>query len=727
MNISSAQVKYTLSGKIKDATNGEDLIGATLSIKEINNGIVSNEYGFYSITLPEGTYTVNVSYLGFANYDQIIELNDNRKLDINLEPASNELKEVVITSDAPDKNVREHQMSVVEVDIKQIRKIPALLGEVDVIRSIQLLPGVSTVGEGASGFNVRGGGIDQNLVLMDEAPVYNSSHLFGFFSVFNPDAVKDVKLIKGGIPAQYGGRLSSILDVRLKDGNNKKLAVNGGLGLIFSRLSIEAPIVKDKGSFILAIRRSYIDFLARPLLKGELKKSSFYFYDFTAKANYTFGKNDKLFLSGYFGRDVFGAGFGFDWGNGTASLRWNHVYNNKLFSNLTAFYSKYDYRLGTKGTSTNGDGFVWKSSITTSSFKPDFTYYANPKNTITFGAQVMHYIFFPGKAVATTQGVDIEISLPNKYALESAFYLGNEHKITDKFSMQYGLRYSLFHYVGKGTSYTFNDTVPGLKKDVQSEQSYGNGKVIAKYNNPEPRLSLKYDLTNSSSVKASYNRTVQYIHLLSNTAASVPLDVWTPSTNNIQPQKADQYVLGYFKNFGKNNDFETSVEGYYKTMHNQVEYINNADLLLNKYLEGDLLNAKGRAYGLEFFVKKNKGKFTGWVSYTLARTERQTPAINKNEWYPSRFDRTHNLNVIASYDLTERWSVSANFIFGSGTPLSLPPNKFEYQGFKVPHNPEDFRNNYRITPYHRLDLSATLKKRKKEGKERKEIVLSCEL
>lgn len=710
-----AQERYTLNGKIKDAANGEDLIGATLTIKELNNGVVSNEYGFYSITLPKGTYTVNVSYLGYATFEQSVDLNANQKLNIELSNESITLNEAVVTSEAANKNVSDAQVSVAQLDIKQIRKIPALLGEVDVVRSIQLLPGVSSVGEGSSGFNVRGGSIDQNLVLLDEAPVYNSSHLFGFFSVFNPDAVKDVKLIKGGIPAQYGGRLSSILDVRLKDGNNKKLAVNGGVGLIFSRLSIEAPIVKDKGSFIIAARRSYADVLAKPFLKGELKKSSFYFYDLTAKANYTLGKNDKIFLSGYFGRDVFGAGFGFDWGNGTASFRWNHVYNDKLFSNITAFYSKYDYKLGTKGTSTSGDGFVWRSSITNYSVKPDFTYYLNPMNTITFGAQAILYDFYPGLAVATSENVDTEISLPNKYALEAAVYLGDELKLTEDFTVQYGLRYSFFNYMGKGTAYTYGDATPGIKKPLLSEQQYSQWDIIKQYSNPEPRLSVKYGLNSASSIKASYNRTAQYIHLLSNTAASIPLDVWTPSTNNIKPQLADQYVLGYFRNFGSNNTFETSIEGYYKNLKNQVEYIDNADLILNPYLEGQLLNAKGRAYGLELYLKKNKGKLTGWVSYTLSRTERQTAGVNKGNWYPSRFDRTHNLNVVVSYDISERWSLATNFAFGSGTPISLAPNKIDYQGFSVSQNPDGSRNNYRIPAYYRFDLSATCYKKKKQG------------
>jgi hypothetical protein len=711
-----AQQKYSISGNIKDASNGEELIGATLNVKELNTGVATNEYGFFSITLPQGKYTIVISYLGYKEKSLVVDLFSNQKINFELETEAAELKEVVVSTEKLDKNVKEVQMSVAQIDIKQIKKIPAFLGEVDVVRAVQLLPGVSTVGEGASGFNVRGGNIDQNLILLDEAPVYNSSHLFGFFSVFNPDAVKDVKLYKGGIPSSYGGRLSSILDVRLKDGNSKKLAVKGGLGVIFSRLSVEAPINKGKGSFIIAGRRSYIDVLARPLLTGALEGVKAYFYDLTAKVNYTVSPKDKLFLSGYLGRDVFGSEFRFNWGNATTSLRWNHVYNNKVFMNLTAFYSNYDYQLGTLGTTTGGDGFEWKSNIINYSLKPDFTWYLNPKNTISFGAQSIFYTFRPGNTKATVQNEATELNLPEKYSIENAFYISNEQTITDKLSFRYGLRNSLFSYLGPGTSLEFEPNTPGLRKSVSKETEHGNFENIKTYNNLEPRFSAKYELSSTSSVKASYDRTVQNLHLVSNTAASVPLDVWSPSTNNIKPQLGDQVAAGYFKNFGECNAFETSIEGFYKNMRNQLEYIDEADLLLNPRLEADLLQGKGRAYGAELYVKKNTGRITGFVSYTLSRTERFTEGVNRNEWYPSRFDRPHNLNLVVSFELSERVTIAANFIFGSGTPISLPANKYYVEGMPVAHDPLMRRNNIRIPNTHRLDLSLTLKCKKREGR-----------
>jgi hypothetical protein len=605
------------------------------------------------------------------------------------------------------------EMSVAKLDMKTIQKMPALLGEVDVVRSIQLLPGVSTVGEGSSGFNVRGGGVDQNLILLDDAPVYNSSHLFGFFSVFNPDAVKDVKLIKGGIPAQFGGRLSSLLDVRMKDGNKKRIAGSGGIGAIFSRFALEGPIVKDKGSWIIAGRRSYIDVLAKPFLKNDLKDAKFYFYDLTAKANYTINARNNVYLSGYLGRDVFAQGFGFNWGNATTTFRWNHLFSDKLFSNLTAFYSNYDYKLGVK---SGDEGFEWKSKIITYSVKPEFTYYLNNKNTVTFGGQALLYDFRPGTIVVETKNSKITNVLNPKYAMENALYVGNEQTITKRLSTQYGLRYSLYNFIGPSEAYTFRDTTEGIRKELATTTTYAKGKNIKNYGNFEPRLSVKYELNEKSSIKASYNRMAQYIHLMSNTAASTPLDIWTPSTNNIRPQVANQVALGYFKNFGTDNKFETSVEAYYKKMDNQLEYITGAELLLNKYYEADLLTALGRAYGLEFYAKKNKGKFTGWVSYTLARTERVTQAINNNKWFPSRFDKPHTLSTVAMYDLSEKWNVSANFTFSSGAPATFASNRAQVQGYVIPHNPSNTRNNYRIPSYHRLDLSATYEKKPAEGK-----------
>jgi hypothetical protein len=706
----SAQSTYTISGTIQDASNGEDIIGVNVYAREQKVGASTNVYGFYSLSLPKGVHTLVFSYLGYHKVEKTIDLNENTTLNIELKEEGNVLGEVIVTAEREDANVRSVEMSVNKVEMKTIKKMPALLGEVDVIRSIQFLPGVSSVGEGSSGFNVRGGAIDQNLVLLDEAPVYNSSHLMGFFSIFNPDVVKDVKLIKGGIPSTYGGRISSILDVRMKEGNNKKTEFSGGIGTIFSRFMLESPIVKDKGSFVVALRRSYIDILAKPFLNKDLKDVKFYFYDFTAKANYKINDKNTVYLSGYFGRDVFGADFGFDWGNATTTFRWNHVFNNKLFLNTTVFYSNYNYSLDSDLKNENTeDVFRWKSNILNYSVKPDFTWYLNSKNTITFGGQSIFYQFNPGNALVVSGGEGQDIGLDSKRAIESAVYFGNEQKITDNITLNYGLRYSHYNYFGTATSFIFDETTPaGDRKQVLETRNHTGNESIQQFGNLEPRFAMNIGLNNNTSVKIGYNRLAQYIHLLSNTTASSPLDVWTPSTNNIKPQLSDQIAVGVFKNF-KNNMYESSVEVYYKTMQNQIDYIRNADLLLNPYVEGDLMYGKGRAYGAEFFVKKNKGDLSGWVSYTLSRTERKVDGLNNNEWFLSRIDKLHNLSVVSIYDITKKWNIGATFMFMTGTPASFPTSKYVWQGMAIPHNYYDERNTYRIPASHRLDLSATKK------------------
>jgi hypothetical protein len=714
------QSKTVLSGYVRDAKTGEDLIGVTILIKETGKAATTNEYGFFSITLPPAEYTLTIKYIGYNTLTQTVSLMISQRKNFELTPVVKELKVVNITGERKDENIKTTEMSTNKLDMKAITKIPALLGEVDLIKSIQLLPGVSTVGEGASGFNVRGGSIDQNMILLDEAPVYNSSHLFGFFSVFNPDAVKDVKLYKGGINAKYGGRLSSILDVRLKEGNKKQFAAQGGIGIIFSRLTLEGPIKKGKGSYIIAGRRSYGDVLAAPFLAGnkDFDGLQLYFYDLTAKANYSIGQKDKLFLSGYIGRDVFGvASFGFNWGNQTLTARWNHVFSNKLFSNTTAFYSNYDYGIGTDNLGAR-EAFKWTSKILNYSVKQDFSWYTNSKNTINFGGQSIYYQFQPADATFKSGGVTQTISLPFKYALENALYVSNDQIINSRISLSYGLRYSTFDYIGKGEKQNYTNQYSSFGRIISSIEKFDDFESIQNYQNLEPRFAFKYELNSSSSVKASYMRTSQYLHLVSNTAASIPLDVWTPSTNNIKPQLSDQVAIGYFKNFGEvKNTYEFSVETYYKDMQNQIDYIDGADLLLNPFLEGQLLSGKGRAYGLEFFVKKNTGRLTGFISYTIARTERQTEMINKNEWYPTRFDKLHNLNFIVSYDLTKRWSLNSNLIYGSGTPVNLPTNKFSYEGFQVPHNPNAPRNNIRIPDFFRIDFTATVKSKDRQQPE----------
>lgn len=708
-----AQDRYTLNGYVKDANNGEGLIGVSVYVRENASGVATNPYGFYSLTLPTGDYTLIYSYVGYAKKEVKVSLTTDLTLDVELEEAARELEEVVVSVEREDENVKSVEMSVNKLEIKTIKKMPALLGEVDLIKSIQLLPGVSTVGEGSSGFNVRGGDISQNLVLLDEAPVYNSSHLFGFFSIFNPDAVKDVKLIKGGIPAQYGGRVSSILDVRMKEGNSKKREINGGIGSIFSRLTYEQPFLAGKGSFIVAGRRSYLDVLAKPFMNKDLRDSKFYYYDLTTKVNYRLGNKDTFFASGYFGRDVFGGGsFGFEWGNATATARWNHIFSPKLFMNLTAYYSNYDYSLSA-GEETDVNAFIWKSRIISSSIKPDFTFYLSPNNQVTFGGQYIHYHAKPASAFAISENERIDLSQAPKYADESALYVGNEQKIGERLSLQYGLRFSLFRNLGPGIYYEYIDVDPGRRKQpVLPGESYSKGEVVKQYANWEPRLALNVGVTNTASIKASYNRTAQYLHLLSNTAASSPLDVWTLSSPNIKPQTADQVALGWFQNFA-DNAYDFSVEVYYKKLYNQIDYVPSSDLLLNNYVEGDLLFGKGRAYGAEFYLKKNKGKLNGWISYTLSRTERQIETISNNNWFPARFDKPHHLNLVAIYDLNKRLSFSGNFVFTSGTPATYPTNRFEFNGWALPYNYTNVRNNNRIGAYHRLDLSATLKLQKK--------------
>lgn len=699
-----SQEEYTLSGYIKDKSSGESLIGATISIKDTKLGAVTNAYGFYSLTLPKGKYTATASYIGFEKLEKTIELNKDTKLNIELSTLDILSDEVLVTAQKANNNVTSIEMSTLELSAQTLTRMPALLGETDVVKSIQLLPGIASVGEGSTGFNVRGGGIDQNLVLLDEAPVYNSSHLFGFFSVFNPDAVKDVKLVKGGIPAEYGGRLSSILDVRLKEGNNRKFNVDGGIGAIFSRLAIEGPIIEDKLSFLIAGRRSYIDVLAKPFLADGLEDSKFYFYDLTAKTNWKIDESNTLFASGYFGRDVFGAGFGFDWGSQTFTTRWNHLFSDKLFSNLTYYYSNYDYKL--QFGEDDQDVFKWQANIVTQSVKYDLEYFFSPKNNIDFGIEALYYDFVPGNAVGVSDGISVPISLDEQFAGQLSAYIGQEIDASDDLSFKYGLRGSYYQYLGPGTAYYYGDTIVGISKPLISEEKFDDFANIADYFNLEPRFSVKYQINEESSLKASYNRMAQYVHLVSNTAASSPLDVWTPTTNNIKPEIADQVALGYFKNFD-DNEWETSVEVYYKDLKNQIEYRNGADLLLNEYLEADFLSGDGRAYGAEFYIKKNSGDLTGWISYTLARTERQVNGINNSDWFPARFDRTHNLSIVGFYDLSKTWSLSANFILSSGTPGTFPTNRFEWQGYYIPHNEEGSRNNFRIPMTHRLDLSVT--------------------
>lgn len=712
---------YTVSGYVKDSTSGELLIGSTVYVQELGIGTQTNVYGFYSLTIPAGNYTLEYRYLGYVSRIIRINLMKNEQINVDLVPEELKLEEIVITSSRGDRNITDVEMSAQELDIRTIRKIPSFLGEVDVIKSIQLLPGVSTVGEGASGFNVRGGSVGQNLILLDEAPVYNSSHMLGFFSVFNPDAVKDIKLYKGAVPARYGGRIASILDIRMKDGNNKKFGVDGGIGTVFSRLAVEGPIVKDKGSFILAGRRSYIDVLARPFTSFFDNGAALNFHDLTLKTNYRFNQNNALYLSGYFGRDkfLFDREQGFSWGNKTATLRWNHLFGDRVFSNFTFFISDYDYEL--KFGDTERDKFHWESRIRTMDLKPEFTYSINASNELTFGGDLLYYKFRPADATGVSNGTPINVSLEEKFAFESALYIGNETKFSKAISARYGLRLSNFQSLGPGYVYEWETTVPGQRKRLISSRRVEKFEKIASYTNLEPRASLRVKIGNKMSVKASYNRMAQYLHLISNTTASNPLDVWRPGTNNLKPQRGDQFALGIFRNFGQMDDYEFSLEGYYRTTDNQVEYIDGAEIFINEYLEADLLSGIGRAMGLEFYLKKNTGKLNGWISYTVGKTELKVEGINNGEWYPTRFDQRHNLKIVGYYNLNDRWTFSANFTFLSGTPTTFPTDRFTQQGYLIPYNAYGSRNNVRIANFHRLDISAIFygKKYRRNGKARK--------
>lgn len=704
---------YTISGTIKDQTNGEALIGATVYIRALSKGTVTNVYGFYSLTVPEGEYKLTASYIGYKNTVKKVNLDGtNQKLNIELAPSSNELDEIVVTDKKINENITKVEMSVEKLDMKQIKSMPAFLGEVDVIKSIVALPGVSTVGEGTTGFNVRGGGVDQNLVLLDESIVYNSSHLFGFFSIFNPNSVKDIKLYKGAIPAKYGGRLSSVLDIRQKEGNMKQFSGAGGIGLVSSRLTLETPIVKDKSSLLIAGRRSYADLFLKLSPNKSLRENQAYFYDLNTKFNYTINDNNRIYVSGYFGRDVFklGSQFNFSWGNTAATVRWNHLFNSKLFSNVSAMFSDYNYGLGSSGT---GFGFDWKAGIKSYQIKNDLTWFINSNYTFDFGVSGILYNFNPGKMslVVPLEGIS-GITVAQEKAIESAAYFNSEHKLNPNFTLTYGLRYSLFMNLGKRTVRTYQENQPRRTETVASTRNYDNNEVIQTYQGFEPRIGMRWQLNERNSVKASYARNRQYIHLISNTTAPMPIDIWKASDTHVKPQIADQVALGYFHNFA-NHTFELSTEIYYKKMQNLVDYKNGADLLLNEYIETELLSGEGRAYGFEFMLKKPAGKFNGWISYTLARTERLVDGnfpeerINNGTYYPADYDKLHNFTFVGTFQATKRLSFSANFVYNTGRPFTLPDAKYQYNGTTV----IDYsgRNQNRIPAYHRLDLSMTLK------------------
>ena len=700
--------RVTLSGYVKDSENGETLIGVNVYVNELKTGTVTNAYGFYSISIQPGNYNVKFSYLGFTNVEKQIELKLNTTLNLELKPMQKELEEVVITAERAEANVKQPEMSVNKLDNMAIKKIPALMGEVDILKTIQMLPGVLPTAEGTSGFSVRGGSMDQNLIVLDEATVYNASHLMGFFSVFNNDAIRDVKLYKGDIPPMYGGRLSSVLDVRMKEGNAKKFSATGGVGLISSRLTLEGPIGKKKKiSFLVSGRRTYADLFFPLLTDTSAKKSIMYFYDFNLKLNYQMNQNNRFYLSAYLGRDKFGqkgtsdAGFG----NKTATLRWNHLFSEKLFLNVSAIVANYDYALK---MTMGGDNYVWNSKMLDYSVKADFNYFLNPENEIKFGFSSTYHYFDPCEAYVEGSKDTMTVPYPKNYAIEHGVYVSNQQKIGDKLTVKYGFRYSVFQNIGKGTIYTFNEDYKST-----GSTSYPSGKIYHTYTGFEPRLGVNYSVDGNSSIKSSYSHTYQYMQLASNSTGGMPLDTWFPSSPNIKPQQADQFAIGYFRNFF-DNKIETSVETYYKKMTDVVDFADNAKLLMNPWMEGEIRSGKAQAYGLEVFVKKNEGKLTGWVSYTLSKVKRKINGINFGNWYPSPYDKPNTINVVASYEFSKRHIFSANWIFASGAAITAPDG--EYQGENTIKKHYSTRNGYRMRDYHRLDLSFTMKNKTKPGR-----------
>lgn len=707
-----SQDKVSLSGYIRDAETGEELIGATVYIEEAESGAAANLYGYYTVSLLPGSYTAVFNFIGYQPFETEISLTEDVTRNVELIPDRLQLEAVEVTSERANRNVSSLETGVSRMDSKMIKELPQFMGEVDVIRSIQLLPGVTTVGEGATGFNVRGGNIDQNLILLDEAVVFNSSHLFGFFSIFNADAVKDISLFRGGIPAKYGGRLSSVLDVRQREGNSKEFKGNAGIGLISSRLMLEGPVVKDKASFMIAGRRSYGDLLA-PIFNPDLRGSQLFFYDLNAKINYTVNKNNRLFFSAYSGADRFrfGDAFASSWGNNTATFRWNHLFSPRMFSNFTTVYSDYTYELGVP---TGNTAFNWRAGIRNYDLKADFNYRPNQDHSLDFGVQGIYYTFSPGRAEGLGEESFFNVfEVQPEYAVEAAAYISNKQTVNEQLSLHYGLRYSRFLNLGSRDVFLYEDDTPSDPELIAGVRSYGRGEVIADYGGFEPRFSANYTFNPRSSVKLGYNRMRQYIHLVSNTTAATPLDIWTPSGKYVEPAVADQLSLGYYRNF-KDNTYEASAEVYYKDYNNLLDYRDNAQLLLNEALETDLLQGIGRAYGLELQVQKVKGRLTGRFSYTLARSELQVEEINRGEWYPSNWDKLHDLSATANYRLDEKWSFGAIFAYMTGRPVTFPDGRYTFEGIIIPNY--NNRNGARIPDYHRLDLSATLVPQKKKKK-----------
>ena len=732
VSVMTAQEKFTLSGTISEAQSGETMIGVNVLIPALQTGVVTNQYGFYSITLPKGTHQVIYTSLGFESYTQTITLNASINNSISLSETTQMLDVVILETDVEKTNIKTPQMSVTTLKANTIKRIPVVLGEADVLKAITLLPGVTNAGEGASGFNVRGGAADQNLVLLDEATLYNSSHLFGFFSVFNPDAIKDLTLYKGGIPARYGGRIASVLDIYQKDGNKRAFGATGGIGLLASRLLLEGPIIKNKGSFLVGGRSSYAH-LFIPLVDPGNDNTA-YFYDLNTKLSYDIDDQNKLFLSGYFGRDTFDLGdvFGNTFGNTTLNLRWNHLFSDTLFSNLSLVYSDYYYGLELKFAE-----FQFDTGIRNFNFKYDLTSYVSDAVKLQFGFNSIYYKFNPGEIFPTTDNSGRNYKkLTDKYAFENAGYIDGTIKVSEKLNIQAGLRLSNFTRLGQESLNVYANDNPIIynqnlgvyqKATPIDTIAVARDASIKSFFNLEPRISAAYQVSESSSIKASYNRTAQYIHLISNTSSPTPFDIYAPSGQFIEPQLGDQFAVGYFKGF---ENFSLEAEAYYKEVKNRIDYVDDADLIANEAIEQVVLSGQTRAYGLEFLVRKTKGNLQGWIAYTLSKSEQRTPGrtaietgINNGQWYNTAWDRTHDFSLTAQYKLSEKWILGANFIFQTGRPGTFPQGQYEYQGQLVPVY--EARNASRLESFHHLDISATWNlKHKRKKRWSDEIVFS---
>ncbi len=691
---------YSIKGYITDKSTGESLIGATIMIEELSTGVVTNVYGFYSISIPEGSYTVKISYVGYNTEVIQINLTENKELHKSLERLSQDISGVTIEAERSDRNISDVRMSSNVLSVEAIRALPSFMGEVDVLKTLSLLPGVSSAGEGSTGLTVRGGSVDQNLVLLDEANVYNASHLMGFFSVFNADAIKDVQIYKGGIPANYGGRLSSVIDIRMKDGNYKEYKASGGIGSISSRLTVEGPIQEDVSSFLLSGRRTYADLFLYLSQDTNLRGNKLYFYDLNTKLNYRIDNNNRLFFSGYFGRDILSLGdeFKIGWGNATTTLRWNHIFNSRIFSNFSLIYSNFDYLMGVYSDFFD---FDWTSDIQAFNLKADFTWFANTRNTVKYGVHAAYHMFNPGLVEGIgNENSEQKIQMPTSNAMESAAYILNEHEITEKLFIEYGLRYSVFQNIGPATVYKYDESF-----EVADSTSYGSGDFYNTYHGPEPRLGVRYMINSNQSVKASYNRMIQYLHQTLFTEMTTPMDIWFPSSPNIKPQIANQVAAGYFRDFF-DHTLHFSVEAYYKTVNNQIDFIEQAEVILNRYMEGEVRTGEAYSYGLEFLLKRTSGNISGWASYTLSRSYREIPGINDGNRYVSDYDRPHDISIALNYKISPRISVGANWVYHTGKPVTLPIHRYEYMGQVVPVFGE--KNSTRMPDYHRLDLSATL-------------------